>query len=65
MEGIKKDKISYKKGHNSKPLFLILTFKAPRKITEQTTIYFYFLFFSEKIMLDMTCESSAKQTIHM
>ena len=25
----------------------ILTLKAPRKILEQTTIYFYFLFFKE------------------
>ena len=42
-----------------------LTLKAPRKIIEQTTIYFYFLFFSERIMLDIRCESSAKQTIQM
>ena len=43
-----------------------LTFKALRTILEQTTIYFcsfFSFFFSEKIMLDITCESSAKQTI--
>ena len=36
-----------------------LTLKVPRKILEQTTIYFFFSYFSEKIMLDITSESSA------
>ena len=43
----------------------MLTLKAPWIILEQTTIYLFFLFFSEKIRLDISCESSAKQTIHM
>ena len=40
--------------HNS----LLLTFKAPNDIL----LYFFFL---KKIMLDFSCESSAKQRIHM
>ena len=44
----------------------MLTLKMPRKNLEQTTIYMYFVsYFSEEIMLDITCESSAQQTIHM
>ena len=44
---------------------LALTFKTPRKAEEQMTIYLFFSYFSEKIMLDISCESSAQQTIHM
>ena len=31
---------------------------------QQTTFYFTF-FFSEKLRFDISCESSAEQTIHM
>ena len=40
----------------------VLTLKVPIT-TEQTTILFFF--FSEKTSLDISCESSARQTIHM
>ena len=40
-----------------------LTLKAPSKIcSRRHSLFFYF---SEKTSLDISCESSAKQTIHM
>ena len=42
----------------------MLTLKAPSKIAADDTYYFYF-YLSKKIRLDVPCESSAKQRIHM
>ena len=41
-----------------------LTLKAPFT-TKADDNFFFFFFFSEKTSLDISCESSAKQTIHM
>ena len=40
-----------------------LTLKAP--ITTKADDDFFFFFFQKKTSLDISCESSAKQTIHM
>ena len=50
--------------HNSLTLLMQnkLTLKAPSKICSRRHSNFYFL---EKTSLDISCESSAKQTIHM
>ena len=42
----------------------ILTLKAPSKIAADDTFLFYF-YLLNKIMFDASCESSAKQRIHM
>ena len=42
----------------------LLTLKAPSKICSRHSIFF-FCYFSEKTSLDISCESSAKQMIHM
>ena len=45
----------------------ILTLKAPSKICsrQQSKLLFFLFYFSEKTSLDISGESSAKQTIHM
>ena len=40
-------------------------FKAPSKIYSRRHSKFFFCVFSEKTSLDISCESSAKQMIHM
>ena len=41
------------------------TYINPSKIAEDDILFFFFFFFSEKIGLGISCESSARQTIHM
>ncbi|MEW8542638.1 MAG: hypothetical protein AB2693_03810 [Candidatus Thiodiazotropha sp.] len=43
----------------------VLTLKAPSKIAADGILIFFCLSFSKKIWLDISCESSAKQGIHM
>ena len=42
-----------------------LTLKAPIKTAADDSLEFFKKFFSEKIRLDILCESSARQKIHM
>ena len=49
--------------HTHAILRCCLTLKAP--VTTAADDNFIYLFFSEKTNLDISCESSAKQTIHM
>ena len=42
-----------------------LTLKAPSKICSRRHLSLFFFNFSKKTSLDISCESSAKQTIHM
>ena len=42
-----------------------LTLKAPSKICSRQHSFFFFFFFFREKSLDISCESSAKQTIHM
>ena len=42
-----------------------LTYKAPNKNCSRRHFYFFFLLLSKKIRLDVLCESSAKQRIHL
>ena len=49
-------------------LLFFLTLKAPSKICSRRHsffFYYYYYYFSEKTSLDISCESSAKQMIHM
>ena len=59
----------YKENLNSDKInlevILFLTLKVPSKICRRRHSKFFFFFFSEKTSLDILCESSAKQTIHM
>ena len=49
-----------------KCMLLTLTLKAPSKsCSRQHSKFFFFFFFSVKTSLDISCESSSKQTIHM
>ena len=45
----------------------LLTFKVPSKICSRwhSDIFYYSFYFSEKINLDISCESSAQQTMHL
>ena len=43
----------------------ILTLKAQIKTAANNFLIFFFFKFSKKIGIDISCESSAKQTIHM
>ena len=43
----------------------MLTLKAPSKICSRQHSKIFILYFSEKTSLDISCESSAWQTIHM
>ena len=66
IQGRKKSNMSSKQRILSKQLKtdFILTLKTPSKICSRrrSKIFFYF---SEKTSLDISCESSAKQTIHI
>ena len=42
-----------------------LTFKAPITTAADGIYKYFFILFSEKIILDISCESSARQRIHM
>ena len=42
-----------------------LTLKAPSKIVADDILIFFYFNFSEKTSLDILCESSAKQMIHI
>ena len=42
-----------------------LNIKAPITTAEDDILKYIFIIFSKKISLDISCESSAKQTIHM
>ena len=44
---------------------LILTLKTPIKTAADNILKYLFFNFSKKTSLDISCESSAKQTIHM
>ena len=45
----------------------VLTLKAPSKLCSRrhSILFFYFFYFSEKTSLEISCELSAKQMIHM
>ena len=46
--------------------FSLLTLKVPiTTAADDNFLYFFIIFFSEKTSLDISCESSAWQTIHM
>ena len=42
-----------------------LTLKAPITTAAEDSLEYFFIFFSDKIMLDISCETSARQRIHM
>ena len=44
---------------------ILLTLKAPTTTAADDIHQYFFIFFSEKIRLDISCESSARQKIHM
>ena len=43
----------------------LLTLKAPSKIAADDTFIFFYFYLLKKIRLDVSCESSARQRIHM
>ena len=43
----------------------VLTLKAPVTTAADEIFFYFFFIFSEKTSLDISCELSAKQTIHM
>ena len=44
---------------------LVLTLKAPYKNCRRRHLIFFYFYLSKKIRLDVSCESSARQRIHM
>ena len=44
---------------------IVMTLKAPVTTTTDDIHKYFFIFFSEKIRLDISCESFARQRIHM
>ena len=44
---------------------ILLTLKAPSKIAADDTFIIFYFYLSKKIRLDVSCESSAKQVIHI
>ena len=44
---------------------LLLTLKAPIKTAADDSLEYFFIVVSDKIMLDISCEPSAWQRIHM
>ena len=51
--------------HCLSPIQQYLTIKAPSKICSRRHLFLFFFNFSMITSLDISCESSAKQTIHM
>ena len=46
-------------------IYSALTLKAPSKIAADDTFIFFYFYLLKKIRLDVSCESSARQRIHM
>ena len=50
---------------SASPLDVLLTLKAPFRTAADNIHKYFFIFFLEKIRLDVSSESSARQRIHM